>query len=360
MRRPALAAVVAGVALVAGCSSPAARGHAGAAARATGAKQRAVAAQEGRGRVVRLGLVPSVPDTFGLDAIGMGYFRSELGSDVKLDVVTFGTPAAEEAALAAGRLDAAYVDPVAAVRLWQRSGGKAIRVVAGAAAGGAELVARKGVTSARDLAGRRVTAPAGGDQAAALAYWLRSQGRQGASPSGISGLSGPAAVRAFRSGRVAAAWEPAPFDAELTAAGGHVLAREPGLWPDGLYATSELVVTQAFLAARPGMVTSLLKGQVLATELMTSNRPAAEAAAEDELASMLGRRPSPGVLARSFAQVTFTDDPMATTVTAEAAHASSAGLLRRPGSLPGLYDLGPLQRLLRAADLPGLDAKATV
>lgn len=360
MRRPALAVAVAGVALVAGCSSPGGHGRAGGAGARAAASRQAAAAQEGRGPVVRLGLVPSVPDALGLDAVGMGYFRSELGSGISLDVVTFGTPAAEEAALAAGHLDAAYVDPVTAVRLWERSGGRAIKVVAGAAAGGAELVARKGVTSAGELAGRQVTAPAGGAQAAALAYWLRRQGTRMASLPRISGLSGPAAVRAFRSGRIAAAWEPAPFDAEMTAAGGHVLVREAGLWPGGLFATSELVVTRRFLAARPGLVTGLLKGQVLATELMTSNRPAAMAAAGDELASMLGRRLRPSVLESAFAEVTITDDPLVPTVAAEAAHAAAAGLLKPPGSLAGLYDLAPLQNLLRAANLPGTGGKGAI
>jgi NitT/TauT family transport system substrate-binding protein len=355
VRRPVLA-VLAGAALLAGCSSPSVPGRGGTAAGPAGATRRAVAVREGRGAVVRLGLVPSVPDALGLDAVGMGYFRGELGSGVTLDVVTFGTPAAEEAALAAGRLDAAYLDPVAAVRLWQRSGGKAVKVVAGAAAGGAELVARRGVTSAGELSGRRVTAPPGGAQAAALAYWMRRRHEQVR----VTGLSGPAAVRAFRSGQVTAAWEPEPFAAEMTAAGGHVLARESGLWPGGVFATSELVVTRRFLAARPALVTRLLKGQVLAAELMTSNRPAAEAAAGDELASMLGRRLRPGVLASSFSQVTFTDDPLAPTVAAEAGHAAAAGLLRRPGSLSGLYDLRPLQRLLRAADLPGIGGKGTI
>lgn len=360
MRRSALAVAVAGAALVAGCSSPGASDGAGGAGARAAASRQAVAVQEGRGSVVRLGLVPSVPDALGLDAVSMGYFRSELGSGVSLDVVTFGTPAAEEAALAAGRLDAAYVDPVAAVRLWQRSGGKAIKVVAGAAAGGAELVARKGVTSADAMAGRQVTAPAGGAQAAALAYWLHRQGTRAGSPPRVSGLSGLAAVRAFRSGQIAAAWEPAPFDAEMTAAGGHVLVREAELWPGGLFATSELVVTQRFLAARPTLVTSLLKGQVLATELMTSNRPAAVAAAGDELASMLGRRLRPNVLEAGFAQVTVTDDPLVPTVAAEAAHAASAGLLKPPGTLVGLYDLAPLQRLLREANLPGTGGKGAI
>ncbi len=38
---------------------------------------------------------------------------------------------------------------------------------------------------------------------------------------------------ALKSGRLDAAWEPAPLDAQITAAGGRVLVNEASLWPRG-------------------------------------------------------------------------------------------------------------------------------
>ena len=49
-------------------------------------------------------------------------------------------------------------------------------------------------------------------------------------------------------------WEPAPYDAEMVADGGHVLVNEASLWPSGQFVTTELVVTQGFLAAHPTVV----------------------------------------------------------------------------------------------------------
>jgi len=52
----------------------------------------------------------------------------------------------------------------------------------------------------------------------------------------------------------------------------------------------------------------------------------------------------------SAAELTFTNDPLAASVLTEARHAAAAGLLRPlPGSLAGMYDLGPLNTFLRAA-----------
>jgi NitT/TauT family transport system substrate-binding protein len=64
---------------------------------------------------------------------------------------------------------------------------------------------------------------------------------------------------------------------------------------------------------------------------------------------MLGTSLSPGVLAGSFAQVTFTDDPLAGSVFAEARHAAAVGLLKPVIALGKMYDLGALNKVLRAA-----------
>jgi NitT/TauT family transport system substrate-binding protein len=53
----------------------------------------------------------------------------------------------------------------------------------------------------------------------------------------------------------------------------------------------------------------------------------------------------------SFAQITFTNDPLAATILTETQHSAAAGLLKPTRSLTGLFYLGPLNKLLRAAGL---------
>ncbi|MGH3119710.1 MAG: sulfonate ABC transporter substrate-binding protein, partial [Streptosporangiaceae bacterium] len=52
-------------------------------------------------------------------------------------------------------------------------------------------------------------------------------------------------------------------------------------------------------------------------------------------------------LAASFKQITFTDDPIASSLATDAKHAQAVGLLK-PVNLNGIYDLGPLNALLKA------------
>jgi NitT/TauT family transport system substrate-binding protein len=224
-----------------------------------------------------------------------------------------------------------------------------VRVIAGAASGGAELVVSTKVTGPAALAGKTVAAPAGSTQDAALGSWLRQHAVTASATAGSASADGPAAVQAFRAGQVAGGWELAPFDAQMAADGGHVLVNETALWPGGRFATAVLVVTVKFLSAHPAMVTGLLKAQVQASDLLTTDKTAAQAATATELTDLFGHSVPPPLLAASLAQLTYTNDPLASTMLAEARHAAAAGLLTTPRSLTGLFDLGPLNKLLRAA-----------
>ena len=333
------------VVVLAGCSSPSPAALAKAAQ--TAQHHRQVLFEEGRGPVVRLGVLADAPDATGLAAVQLGYFAEDLGDGVHLNVVGYTSAAAEAAALEAGQLDAAYIDPVAALTAW-RVTGDGVRIISGAGSGGAELVVARRITSAAQLSGQGVAAPAGSAQAAALSSWLRANGVT-ASVDAAAGVSGAAAVAAFGAGTIAGAWEPAPFDAQLVAAGGHVLQDEAGLWPGGRYATAVLAVRQAFVSAHAALVMALLKGQLQANTLINTDRVRAEQAAGAELGSLLGAAVQAPALAAVFGQVTFTNDPVATSVMTEAQDAAAAGLLKPTGSLTGLYDLQLMDQLLRTA-----------
>ena len=67
---------------------------------------------------------------------------------------------------------------------------------------------------------------------------------------------------------------------------------------------------------------------------------------------MLGKGLKPAVLSASFQQITFTDDPIASSLATDAQHAVAVGLLKPVNNINGLYDLGPLNKLLAAAGEP--------
>ncbi len=308
--------------------------------------------------VLRLGFLENITHAPALIGVKDGFFTKNLGKNVTLKLYPYSTGTEEATALLAGQLDAAYVGPNPAINTWQKSNGTLIKVISGAASGGAELVVNKNITSASQLKGQKLATPSlGNTQDVSLRYWLKTQGLT-TTPTGGGDVPvtpitpNSAAVLQFASGQIAGGWEPAPYDTEMVADGGHVLVNEATLWPGGQFVTTLLVVTQPFLAANPTVVSDLLKAEIEANSYIASHKSAAESAANAELASLTGKGLKSSVLAASFAQVTFTDDPIESSLVADASHAVSLGLLKPVSDLTAIFDLAPLNKLLAADGQP--------
>src|ERR1035441_1774908 len=126
---------------------------------------------------LRLGFLANITHASALGGIAGGFFKKDLGSNVSLKLTPFSSGTQEGTALLAGQLDAAYVGPNPAIKAWQTSGGKLIKIISGAASGGAELVVKSGITSAAQLKGQSLATPSlGNTQDVALRYWLKQHG----------------------------------------------------------------------------------------------------------------------------------------------------------------------------------------
>src|ERR1700730_17742575 len=338
-------AVVGGALLVAGCSS----GGSSSSSSAAGGTSTATAAAAAP-VTVRLGYLANITHAPALLAVKNGYFTKELGSagTVKTSVFTSGTQ--ETTAILAGQLDAAYVGPNPAINAWQKSNGTASKIVSG----GASVVVKPAVSSATQLKGQSLASPSlGNTQDVAVRYWLKQQGLTTSATGGGDVSIKPtspnsAAVLEFKSGQIAGASEPSPYDVEMVQDGGKVLLSEPGV-------TTVLMVTQSFLNAHPAVVADLLKANVDALNYIKSNPAQAQADANDELAAYTGKPLSSKVIGPAFKEITFTDDPDATSLTQDAQQATSVGLLKSV-NLNGIFDLTPLNSILTAADQPTVSA----
>jgi NitT/TauT family transport system substrate-binding protein len=338
-----LAAGVAAIAaLAAGCGSSAASSGSGSSN--SGSSQHVT---------LRLGLLANITHAPALVGLNKGFFTKNLGSGVTLKTSIFSSGTEETTALLAGQLDAAYVGPNPAINAWQKSSGKAIKIISGAASGGAALVVKPSISSISQLKGQKVATPSlGNTQDVALRYYLKQHGltttQTGGGDVSVTPIKPNSdAVLQFKSGQIAGGWEPAPYDAEMVADGGKVLVNEASLWPAGKFVTTNLVVTQSFLKAHASVVSNLLKGHVEAVKYINANPSAAATAANAELTTLLGKGLKSSALAASFKQITFTNDPIASSLDADAKHAVAVGLLQ-PVNLNGIYDLGPLNAVLKA------------
>src|SRR5271157_2214697 len=339
MRRVTTAAMIGAALLLAGCSSSSSSTTSSDATANSAASTAAV--------TVRLGFLTNITHASALVGLKEGFFTKDLGSAGTLKATAFSTGTEETTALLAGQLDAAYVGPNPAINAWQKSNGTAIKIVSGAATGGASVVVTKGVSAASQLKGKTLATPSlGNTQDVALRYWLKQNGLATTSTGGGDAFIKPTtpnspAVLEFKSGQITGGSEPAPYDIEMVSDGGTVLLSETGV-------TTLLVVTQTFLAAHPAIVADLLKAQIQANEFIKSSPAAAQADANAELGSYTGKPLKASIVAAAFKEITFTNDPDVSSLTTDASQAESLGLLK-PVNLSGIFDLAPLNTALAAA-----------
>jgi ABC-type nitrate/sulfonate/bicarbonate transport system substrate-binding protein len=109
-----------------------------------------------------------------------------------------------------------------------------------------------------------------------------------------------------------------------------------------------LVVSAKFAASQSAKVLGLLKGQVEASRLLQLEPVVAWRMAAMELTA-LGRRTSAPLFAREAAAVRFSCDPVQTSILLQARQAAAARTLKPLDSLTAMYDLEPVDQLLRAA-----------
>ena len=308
---------------------------------------------------LRLGYFPNITHGTALVGVQRGIFARDLGTGVTLKTATFNAGPEEVTALLSGALDAGYVGPNPAINAWQKSHGSAIKIVSGEASGGAFLVVKPSITSARQLRGKKVASPQlGNTQDVALRTWLKSQGLTTTTTGGgdvsVVPQDNATTLQAFQAGAIDGAWVPEPWATRLVKdGGGHVLVDEASQWPGGRYVTTLLVVRNAFLKAHPDVVQRLVQGQVDANAAVAADPPRAATEINDEIGRITGKALKPDVASAAFANITFTNDPIASSLAASAKHAQALGLLQ-PVNLSGIFDLGPLNTVLRAHGQPAV------
>ncbi|MCS6774340.1 MAG: ABC transporter substrate-binding protein [Thermoflexales bacterium] len=303
---------------------------------------------------IRIGYFPTVLHAAALVAIEQGMFTASLPPTATLELRTFNAGPAAIEALFAGELDLAYVGPSPALNGFQRSKGRALRVIAGAASGGAQFIVRPeaDVRTPADLLERRLATPQlGNTQDVALRHYLR---QHGLNPNPFTGNVSIFPAQSgelfwmFRRGEVDGAWVPEPLASRLVIeAGGVVFVDERDLWHGGRFATALLIARADLLRQRPDFVRAVLRAHLDAVTFIQRYPQQAKALVNQGIQRAAGKPLRAEVLDRAFSMFEPTYDPLADTIAAQAERAAELGLLRlSPEELSGLYDVHLLNALL--------------
>ena len=317
----------------------------------------------GEAKTIRLGYFPNITHAPALVGVNKGFFQQALGS-TKLDAKTFNAGPAAIEALFSGAIDATYIGPNPAINGWAQSKGTGLKIIAGSTSGGAGLVVQPGINGPADLKGKKIATPQlGNTQDVALRSWLKQNGlnadQQGGGDVSVLPQDNATSLQAFAQGAIDGAWVPEPnLSKMILESKGKLLVNEKDLWPNGQFVTTHLIVTQDFLKKYPATVKKLLQGHIESVKYIQTNNADAQKAANAQLAALSGKPLKDNILAAAFKNLTFTNDPIASSLYASAQHAQDVGLLK-PVDLKGIYDLGPLNELLKADGQPEVSDNAS-
>jgi sulfonate transport system substrate-binding protein len=312
---------------------------------------------------VRIGHFPNITHAQPLVGRALGSYEKRLGTTI--DWKVFNAGPTEMEALIAGQLDIAYVGPNPAVNAFLRSRGKALRIIAGAASGGAALVvpANSGARIARDFRGKRIASPElGNTQDVALRRWLKSNGLTPGRDVQVIPIRNPDILMLFQQGKLDGAWVPEPWVTRLIReGGGKILLDERSLWQDGKFPTAVVVARREYLEKNREVVRRFLEAHVDVTEWIRKNPEEARKKINDQFSRLAGKPLPPQTLADSLLRVQITYDPLPGPLVTSARWAQELGYLPKRADLSrdlgGLIDLSLLNEVLKQRALPSLREK---
>ncbi|HYR85154.1 MAG TPA: aliphatic sulfonate ABC transporter substrate-binding protein [Terriglobia bacterium] len=304
--------------------------------------------------VLRVGYFPNITHAQALVGRANGQFEKSLGAGVQVEWKAFNAGPSAIEALFANAIDLTYVGPNPTVAGYFRSQGAAVRVIAGAASGGASLVVRRdaGIQTASDFHGKKVATPQlGNTQDVALRSWMRANGLKSREKGGdvqVIPISNPDQLTLFLKGQIDAAWAPEPWAARLVhEGGGRIFLDERDLWPDHQFVITNIIVSPKFLKEHPDVVKNFLRTHVELTEWINKNPAQAKQIMNQQLQKETGKALPAEVLDEAFSRMQVTYDPIHSSLLKSTQQAFDEGFLgRTQPDLSGLYDLKLLNEVL--------------
>jgi len=311
-----------------------------------------------RADVVRIGYFPNINHAQPVIGLGNGDFQKALGN-VKVETQIFNAGPSAMEALFANQIDATYVGPNPAINAYIKSEGESLRIIAGAASGGAVFVVRNdaGINSVDDFAGKKFASPQlGNTQDVALRAYLLTNGYKTTENGGnveVIPAKNPDILTLMLKKEVHGAWVPEPWGAKLLKeTDSRIFVDERDLWPQGKFVTVHLVINPEYLKNHPDVVKKLLAAHIDETQWINQNPEKAFNIFNTELEKLTSKTIAADEYYDAISRMGITYDPIKESLFKSASDAFDIGFLGdvRP-DISGIYDLKLLNEVLEEKGL---------
>jgi NitT/TauT family transport system substrate-binding protein len=294
--------------------------------------------------VLRVGHFPNITHAQALVAHnlsrqGKGWFEERLGPGTRIEWFVYNAGPSAMEAIFASSIDLTYVGPGPALNAYTKSNGAEVRLIAGAANGGAALVVQpdQNLKVAADFRGKKIATPQlGNTQDISCRSWLVAGGLKITQLGGdaqVLPTQNPDQLQLFQTKKVDAVWTVEPWVSRLEReSGGKVLVDEKEV------ATTVLVSSAKFLQNQRELARKFAEAHGALTDWMTKNPEEAQKLIKAELLAETRSDMAADLIAQSWKRITFTAEPPRASIESFMQNSLKTGFIKTAPDLTKLFE----------------------
>ncbi|MDP9291033.1 MAG: ABC transporter substrate-binding protein [Verrucomicrobiota bacterium] len=284
--------------------------------------------------VLRVGHFPNVTHVQGLVAHalsrqGKGWFEERLGPNVEIQWFTYNAGPSAMEALFANSIDLTYVGPSPALNAYSKSRGEEVRILSGAANGGAALVvqADQNLKTPGDFRGKKIATPQlGNTQDVSCRAWLVAGGLKITQLGGdaqVLPTQNPDQLSLFQQKQLDAVWTAEPWVSRLEIeAGAKAVVEETDS------TITVLVSSVKFLSNNADLAKKFAQAHRELTDWISKNPEEAQKLVQAEVAEETKGKVSAELIAHAWKRITLTNEITRESLENFVAKAKAAGFMR--------------------------------
>jgi len=293
---------------------------------------------------IRVGHFPNITHAQALVAHalsrqGKGWFEQRLGPGTKIEWFVYNAGPSAMEAIFARSIDLTYVGPGPALNAYTKSNGQEIRLIAGAANGGAGLVVQpnENLKTAADFRGKKIATPQlGNTQDISCRAWLTDGGLKITQLGGdaqVIPTQNPDQLALFKARKIDAVWTVEPWLARLEQeASGKIMVEEKDM------ATTILVSRVKFLNEQREVAKKFAQAHAELTDWINKNPEEAQRLLKTELLEETKSDMSPQLIVAAWNRIVFTADTPRASVEKFMRNSVSAGFIKTAPDLSKLFE----------------------
>lgn len=298
---------------------------------------------------LRIAYFPNIGHAVPIVGIEGNFFAEQVGPETGIETRLFDSGPQVIESLFANSVDVAYVGPGPAVNGFLNSEKNNLKILSGAASGGASFIAHpdSDIAAGQGFAGKKIAAPQiGNTQDVSLRHYLAENGLRPAEKGGsvtVYSISNPDIYTLFVKGEIDGAWVAEPWATILEAElGGTRLFHEEDLWPGRQFASVLLIGNTDYAGKNPQVIRNLLQSHEHTVRWINQNPEETRNIFNQFLTDTLGQPLPDQVVDTALSNLEITSDPIEGSVHVFAKRADGLGYLGRNGyDLDGIFYAEP-------------------